>query len=142
MLEQKRRALIALLIALAVWPFIHFALVQTHGINPWRFFGFAMYCVPRRLVFLDAFARVGDREAPMPFPSSGPPPEVVDYIDRRWAWGPGLEPDGLATMILAAEPALTGVRIDVHHWEMQIDDHRYHRETFSYDYPAERWRLQ
>jgi hypothetical protein len=42
----KRRVVKAVLIALAVWPLAHHALVLRFGVDPWKLFGWAMYCVP------------------------------------------------------------------------------------------------
>jgi len=35
-----------LVVAMAVWPAVHFGLSQAYGINPWKLFGWAMYSVP------------------------------------------------------------------------------------------------
>lgn len=35
-----------LLLLVAVWPLVHRMLVAKYDLNPWKFFGFAMYCVP------------------------------------------------------------------------------------------------
>ena len=43
---MKRRGFGAFLVAFAVWPLIQHVLVRTHDVDPWRLFGWAMYCVP------------------------------------------------------------------------------------------------
>jgi hypothetical protein len=42
----KARLVLAGLIVLLSWPFAHYRLVQEYELDPWRFFGFAMYCRP------------------------------------------------------------------------------------------------
>ena len=43
---MKRRIVSSVLLALAVWPLAHHALVRHQGVDPWKLFGWAMYSVP------------------------------------------------------------------------------------------------
>jgi hypothetical protein len=42
----KRRLVIALLVAFAIWPAVHRALVAAFDVNPWKLAGWAMYARP------------------------------------------------------------------------------------------------
>ena len=44
--DLKKKIYVAIAVLLFVWPVCQHALVRTHAINPWRFFGWAMYAVP------------------------------------------------------------------------------------------------
>lgn len=44
---KRRAALVALLLAVMVWPVAHRGLVEVYGVSPWKLFGWAMYCRPK-----------------------------------------------------------------------------------------------
>ncbi len=44
--RNKARVALALLLLFAAWPLAHRTLVVRHGINPWKLYGWAMYCMP------------------------------------------------------------------------------------------------
>ncbi len=91
---EKKRVLAAGLTALIVWPAIHFALVKTLNIHPWRFAGWAMYAVLHpRAVSLEAWRCDSGRPprcyARIPFGAL--PPDLQMRLTRfsleRSAWG-------------------------------------------------------
>ena len=43
---SKRRIMASLVLALAIWPPCHFFVVGAFGLNPWNWFGWAMYTQP------------------------------------------------------------------------------------------------
>lgn len=43
---RKRRIVFVLLLAFALWPLVHHALVRSLDLNPWKYGGWAMYTVP------------------------------------------------------------------------------------------------
>ena len=46
-LRAKQYVLAGLLLLLALWPLAHRALVVRYRVDPWRLFGWAMYCTPK-----------------------------------------------------------------------------------------------
>ncbi|HSQ00629.1 MAG TPA: hypothetical protein VL049_25680, partial [Candidatus Dormibacteraeota bacterium] len=55
-LAAKQRLVVSVLAVLALWPLAHRALVWRYDLDPWRFFGWAMYCTPRLPVDVSLFA--------------------------------------------------------------------------------------
>lgn len=43
----KQRGVLALLVALSLWPMAHHVMVRTFEMDPWRLLGFAMYAAPK-----------------------------------------------------------------------------------------------
>jgi hypothetical protein len=103
------------LAALVAWPPMHFRLVERYNLNPWKFFGFAMYCVPTLPVQLDIRlveegSEIQVRDVPAP----------LRAICRRFAidrsvLGTFRDPRPIARWILRARPSAEAVRIDVLH---------------------------
>ena len=58
-LERKRRALALFVVLFALWPGVHFGLVQSFGLNPWNWFGWAMYTQPVERIQARAFSPSG-----------------------------------------------------------------------------------
>ena len=126
----------AVLIVFAIWPLVHFALVQTYDLDPWRFGGWAMYCEPR----LDVSAGGGlvvDGETIL-VDGRLLPPEVQaalsDFLPRRRALGRLLPPDEAGRLLLALTPEVDEVVIVVRsqsfdHGRLQSEEelHRYSR---------------
>ena len=42
----KKRIVVSTLVVLTVWPLVHYGLARITGFDPWKGFGWAMYCVP------------------------------------------------------------------------------------------------
>jgi hypothetical protein len=42
----RRRIVIALVVGMALWPALHFPLMRALDLNPWNWFGWAMYTQP------------------------------------------------------------------------------------------------
>jgi hypothetical protein len=57
-LAARARTAVVLLALLAVWPYAHRVLVERHHLDPWRYFGFAMYCYPKNDVAVGFFVPV------------------------------------------------------------------------------------
>lgn len=43
---MKKRLIQIFLVLFAVWPILQFGAVVRYGVDPWKLFGWAMYCVP------------------------------------------------------------------------------------------------
>ncbi len=107
----KRHIVLSLMTFLSCWPLVHRLLVETVDIDPWRFFGFAMYSQPRVGVFLDVLVLAGDQR--IDTGTSGLPEAVVQEraraAQRRLVWGRGSRPDRLARLLFDAYPQADGV---------------------------------
>ena len=79
-LVARARIAVALLVLLAGWPYLHRALVERHQLDPWRFFGFAMYCYPKNDVRLGFFTPVGEELQVVPL--SALPPGLESELRR------------------------------------------------------------
>ena len=101
----KRRLVMMLLISLAVWPLVHRTLVVRYDLNPWRLFGWAMYCTPIPRVDVGFVPERAGR----PVELSLPPDlrgEIQGFTRRSEALGQLADPRGLA------RTALTTLEID------------------------------
>jgi len=110
--RNKARAAVSVLVFLALWPLAHKALVSEYGTNPWKLFGWAMYCVPNfksELQFL-ATPKGKDDRAPrlIPFPKhfEGAEPILRAYKVEELGLGRLASTDGLAGLLFEAHPAI------------------------------------
>ena len=56
--RAKARVVGTLLLLVAVWPLAHRQLVVRFDVNPWKLYGFAMYCTPHDIA-VDLIDRSG-----------------------------------------------------------------------------------
>jgi hypothetical protein len=63
---RKKRAVFLLMVVLSVWPLAHHWMATTWDMDPWRFFGFSMYAVPKSRVALVTFGFGVDPDVPTP----------------------------------------------------------------------------
>jgi hypothetical protein len=63
--EMKRRLVVGGLVALTVWPLAHRVLVAAFDLNPWKFYGWAMFCVPNPRTFAALYELTGDNAVPL-----------------------------------------------------------------------------
>jgi hypothetical protein len=108
--RAKQRVTFAFLVALAMWPFVHRALVWALEIDPWSFGGFAMYCTPRLDVRVGAEAYRQGLPLDAPVPQSVAPAAMA-FGERRMVLGALATPDELAEAVLSAMPAADGVAV-------------------------------
>ncbi len=105
----KRKLVVGLLAAMAVWPAVHHLMAVRYAFDPWRFFGWSMYAVPDSRVQVQV-AELAGRELRV----LDPPPEAVGvYAFERAVFGRLLPPDELAMELLAGRPAASGLVIRV-----------------------------
>ena len=86
---MKRRLVIGGLSILTCWPLAHRALVATFELNPWKFCGWAMFCVPNPRTVAVLYGFRGDQLVPFPPGQLRPEDEqtVRDYAGRRQLLG-------------------------------------------------------
>lgn len=131
----KKRVVLALLTACAVWPLAHYALSVRYGLNPWKFFGWAMYSAPPPRIELKLNGRRGGRPVPVPrlaeFRAA-----AGAFARRRAAYGRLLPPDRLARTVLSARPGLDGLSIRVRRWVLDPGSARIVPRDRTYRYDA------
>jgi hypothetical protein len=135
-LAAKQRLVVAVLAALAVWPIAHRALVVHARIDPWRFFGWAMYCTPKLPVMVQAIATHG--RARIPLSTATLPPElqraVYRFSHRRAQWGTFERPDALGARLLAHQSDADAIDISVRHWYLDAPTATIKEARYKYRY--------
>lgn len=109
---MKRRAVVAFLIAFALWPAVHRGLVAGYDANPWKLAGWAMYARPHFPSQL-ALGLVEDGRTR--------PVELVEweqvlaaeYLERRFSVGRLASPAALVDALLARFERAEGVVVEV-----------------------------
>lgn len=113
---MKRRILTTGLVLFALWPLAHYALVESYGTDPWKLFGWAMYCVPGPMKTVRVVELRGDGSFRV-LDFNGYTPEEQVAVDtfrmRRRALGKLQSPDELARRMLELNPDFEGVEIAV-----------------------------
>ncbi len=134
-IETKKRIVFVWLVLFAAWPLCHHALVRRFEINPWKFFGWSMYCVPVGRISVHLFPVEGGGPAPRSW-AAGQPAEVTeamsDFLNDRRVWGLLLKPDQLSEVIFESAPDLQGYRITV--LETVLDTDTAHLVSRDHDY--------
>jgi hypothetical protein len=117
----------ATLITLMIWPPVQHVVTRTAGVDPWSFFGFAMYAVPNLRVTVRA-ARLDSIE-PGTEPdwnaiSVGSYRTLREFGERRARFGSFASPDDAARKLFAAQPDLPGIVIRIQRWVIARDSTR------------------
>ncbi|MDX2168110.1 MAG: hypothetical protein SF182_13635 [Deltaproteobacteria bacterium] len=135
-LAAKQRLVVAVLAVLAVWPIAHRALVVHARIDPWRFFGWAMYCTPKLPVTVEARASYGRARVPLVTGSLPPPLQraIYRFSHRRAQWGTFERPDRLAARLLADQRDADAIEILVRHWYLDAPTATIKEARYTYRY--------
>lgn len=100
---HKKSALVAILIAAAVWPGIHHLLARTQGIDPWKLFGWSMYAVPNRQIRVKVVALENGAPTHWIFPPAARA-EIDRFVERRMNLGRFASAHSLGEAVLEHEP--------------------------------------
>jgi nitrate reductase NapE component len=123
----KRRCVAFLLLLFGLWPLCQHALVRVYGVDPWKLFGWAMYCVPGamktlRVVLIDAEGGTQGLDF------RAYTPEEQRLVDRfrshRQALGRLASPEPLARGMLELHPEAAGVFLPVLSLELEPESAR------------------
>lgn len=127
---------LAALAVVVVWPPVHHVLARRCDLDPWSFFGWAMYSVPNLRVNVRAAAldTEGNEDWNAISPRLWRP--MREYAERRERFGCLLVPDGLAEIIFAAQPELSRLRIRVQRWVIDRESARIAPRNRDYDFSA------
>lgn len=125
-LDTKRKLVAALLALVAAWVPGHALVVARLELDPWKWFGWAMYTVPKPVVRTYAVAMPGQRRLGV---AELPPDERAGvlaaygrFTERRIQFGSRSEPDEFATVLFDAYP-------DVDELVVQVQTLALNRET-------------
>ena len=117
-LAAKQRLVVAVLLVLALWPLAHRALVAQTRVDPWRFFGWAMYCTPKLPVMVQLIAEVGRARVPLAIEELPRPARraVHRLSAQRALWGTFASPDAVGAHALASRPEVDAIVVVLRHW--------------------------
>ena len=114
MARAKRRTVALLLACFAVWPLAHYALVQHYGLNPWKFFGWAMYTTPRIKPRVEVYALDGGDRVELPLIEKELAAAAAERDRLRLesgVWGRLARPERLAELVAEVLEPSEGVEI-------------------------------
>ena len=138
-LAKQRLTLIALL-AFAIWPLVHRGLVASYGITPWKFMGFAMYCVPVMDPVIAVHAHYGERRV-LVDPSEAHlrdlRREVARFKTFRTVWGELLTPDPIGELTKSVLTRADQIEVVVTEGYLDRDTWRLAARETIYRYDAE-----
>ena len=134
--SAKARVAVIGLVALLVWPPVHYGLVRSWALDPWKFFGFAMYCRPSIPPSLDAWVLAGGRRAEYP-PREWPGEAKLalrSFLRDRQILGTRRAPNAVAHWIFRARPEVEQVLLVVRHPRIDLATGLITEDEFSYGY--------
>ncbi|MDG2307855.1 MAG: hypothetical protein P8R42_25030 [Candidatus Binatia bacterium] len=109
--QRKESLVFVVLVLITLWPFVHRALVAGYDVDPWRFFGLAMYAIERPAVRV-ANVEVGSAGGPLrrlQLRAAADPAAaraaVGATMRSRQAYGDLAPLEGEAAALLSAVPA-------------------------------------
>ena len=139
-LAGKQRLVVGVLAVLAVWPLAHRALVWRYDLDPWRFFGWAMYCTPKLPTDVFLFATEHDDRQAVAIESLTPQQRraVSSLRKRRALWGTLASPDRAGAALLAARPQAESVEVLVSKWYLDPETSMIdtHEEKYVFERPG------
>ncbi len=138
-LRAKQRLTSTALIAFAIWPLVHRGLVAQYGITPWKFMGFAMYCMPKVEPLVNVYAYYGDRRAeidPRQAEMSDLRRELARFVIFRGVWGELLAPDRIGEVALGILTRAEKLQVVVTEGYLDRETWRLAARERVYDYHA------
>ena len=139
-LAGKKRTLLGVLAALAIWPLVQHQLVRRYRVEPWKFAGWAMYARPanKGVMHITGVDRLG-----IPVPRSRLSRRVRDasheYERRRSYYGRLVSAEPLARLVFDEHPRVVHVTIAVDDFELSPVTDRFERvsDVYEYDRPGD-----
>lgn len=119
----KERIVVVLLALSFAWPLVHYGLVRSLRLDPWNWWGWAMYTMPPPRVKARTVSLDTGRDFQVAETSREHGRRIyqayAEYCDRHRNYGGLAEPDAFARVLLEAFPTHSGVRIDI--WRVELD---------------------
>jgi hypothetical protein len=139
-LPRKKRLVLVLLALVALWPLVHRGLVARYGLNPWKFFGFAMYCVPSLAPQFRVEVDYGERVEPLDLTAphfARARFEVAAFVQQRAVWGRLATPERVAEALFEVLTRVESVEIEVidPYFDLDTSKVAVERERHRYDGP-------
>lgn len=131
----RKRVATGLLAAVVVWPALHHGLARSLELDPWAFFGFAMYAVPNLRVNVRAAALAPGGEPDWNAVPVSSYRLLNEYAERRARFGLLASPDPLAAELLERHPDLPGLLLRVRRWRIDPETSRLEPVDRDYLYP-------
>ena len=100
--RARVRVVAALLLAFAIWPLCHYFVVDAYRLNPWKFFGWAMYTVHIFHPKVEVYSLDGGNRIKLPLTERSlheAATERDEFAFRRREWGLLEKPDYLAGLV-------------------------------------------
>ncbi len=135
-LKQKTAAVALLLIAFTLWPIAHHVVAKRYFVNPWRLFGWAMYCVPIYRPQVRFFTVRDDQRLEIAYPG-GSRDDALAYerfLSQRPQLGRLVEPEDLAQVFFRRHPELDQVTVHLTQPVYHYDSDRIREAYFEYTY--------
>ncbi len=133
----KKRIVLNALVLFALWPAVHHGLVRTRGLNPWKLFGWSMYCLPPKRRIGSIKVSTGGRPERRTLP-----PEIhkayLAYRQNRAVLGRRVKPDRVAAMIFEEFPKIDRVDFEIEEISLNTATGRMESRQFldTYHKPA------
>lgn len=131
-LRAKQRIVVTILCVLALWPVGQRLLVARYDLNPWKFFGWAMYCRPPATIDLEIRAP-GTESAAVTVPADWGR-RTARFLYWRKHAGALVRPRRLGRILLELNPGLHEVEIVVTHTRLDSTSARIVSRSFDYRY--------
>ena len=112
----RRKVMLTLVAMLGLWPMAHYYVVAAYDLNPWNWFGWAMYTQPSARIEATPYSLSGERVSPAAIGTEKYREIQELYLDwsARYMQVDAREaPDAFARAILEAHPHWKGVNIRV-----------------------------
>lgn len=108
----QRKVLAIILMMISVWPAYHYYLVHNFDLNPWKMFGFAMYCTTRAYQF-EKYDTTGGRIRPIneELLTKSTVNSIERYALLRKDLGQLYEPDGIVKQMFDELPRTRAMAI-------------------------------
>lgn len=134
--KQKTAAVAVLLVAFTLWPIVHHAVAKSYFVNPWRLFGWAMYCVPIYQPKLRFFTTRDDQRLEIAYPrvSRDNALSYDRFLAHRAQLGMLVEPDALGETFFRQYPQLDRVTVHLTQPVYHYDSDRIREAFFEYTY--------
>jgi hypothetical protein len=103
---MKKRVVSVALVAFALWPLVHRALVIVYDVNPWKLAGWAMFTAPNSTIGVALYQVQKDRAVAIANSSLTPRirKEMQHFVARRSALGRLASPDDLGRVLFEERP--------------------------------------
>ncbi len=131
---MKHRLVFILLLLFAIWPLVHYGLMQHYQLNPWKYGGWAMYVVPGRNPELGVSVRVRDEWHALEVEQPALLREANRFAVNRRQQGFRLEPADLGRALLERIAEAQAVRITVDDFKLDPETARVQLSTYAYEY--------